>query len=222
MIEHVTIPEGVTNLAYSMAFGGCDLSSVLIYGDVDGLSGAFDYCYNLKRVIMLGSITGEDTEYPFYETPDDLTFYVTSEWTGPSETWDGHPVKVVSRNAAIVVGNMESAFCDWLPSSVLERAENDVFTAADLLAANGRRSVAECYALGVDPEDADDDFKITSFEMVDGEPVFEFSHTEDGGGVSFEPRIKKLGKAELGDLWQEVPPGGNPAFRFFKVEVELP
>jgi hypothetical protein len=31
-----------------------------------------------------------------------------------------------------------------------------------------------------------------------------------------------MGKAAFGDAWEEVPPGGNPAFRFFKVEVELP
>ena len=89
-------------------------------------------------------------------------------------------------------------------------------------AANGNRSVAECYLLGVDPEDPDDDFKITRFWMDGGKPMFEFSHTRDGSGVSFEPRIRKMGKAALGDAWQVVPSGGNPAFRFFTVEVALP
>lgn len=34
------------------------------------------------------------------------------------------------------------------------------------------------------------------------------------------PKLK--GKAELSDPWQDVPPGGNPAFRFFTIAVELP
>ena len=29
-------------------------------------------------------------------------------------------------------------------------------------------------------------------------------------------------QAALGDAWQVVPTGGNPAFRFFTVEVALP
>ena len=100
-------------------------------------------------------------------------------------------------------------------------AENTTRAATDT-AANGRCKVWECYVLGVDPEDPDDDFRITRFWMDGGKPMFEFSHTRDGSGVSFEPRIRKLGKAALGDAWQVVPSGGNPAFRFFSVEVALP
>ena len=76
--------------------------------------------------------------------------------------------------------------------------------------------------LGVDATKADDDFKITRFWMENGEPKFEFSHSADGAGNSLVPRIKPLGKENLSDSWQDVPPGGNPSFRFFTVEVELP
>jgi hypothetical protein len=76
--------------------------------------------------------------------------------------------------------------------------------------------------LGVDPTKADDDFKITRFWMEDGVPKFEFSHSADGSGNSFMPRIKPLGKAKLSDSWQDVPPGGDTSFRFFTVEVALP
>lgn len=94
--------------------------------------------------------------------------------------------------------------------------------AATDMAANGRR-VWECYLLGLDPEEADDDFRIASFEVVDGVPAFTFSHTRDGSGVSFEPRIRILGKARLDDVaWTEMPEGGDPALRFFKAEVALP
>ena len=101
----------------------------------------------------------------------------------------------------------------WLSENTERDATDD--------AANGRK-VWKCFVLGLDPEDPDDDFQITRFWMEGGEPKFEYSHTTDGSGVSFEPRIRKLGKAELGDEWAPVPEGGNPAFRFFKVEVTLP
>ena len=94
--------------------------------------------------------------------------------------------------------------------------------AATDVAANGRK-VWECYLLGCDPEKAADDFRIASFEVVDGVPAFTFSHTRDGSGVSFEPRIRILGKARLDDAaWTEMPEGGDPALRFFKAEVALP
>ena len=102
----------------------------------------------------------------------------------------------------------------WLGKRTM-RAATDV-------AANGRK-VWECYLLGCDPEKADDDFRIASFEVVDGVPAFTFSHTRDGSGVSFEPRIRILGKARLDDAaWTEMPEGGDPALRFFKAEVALP
>ena len=50
---------------------------------------------------------------------------------------------------------------------------------------------------------------------------FELSHSTDGAGNSFEPRIKVKGKAKLKDGWSDVPDGGDPLFRFFTVEVEL-
>ena len=76
--------------------------------------------------------------------------------------------------------------------------------------------------LGIDPTKADDDFKITHFWMENGVPMFEFSHSADGAGKSFEPRIKVKGKAKLSEGWSDVPAGGEKSFRFFTVEVALP
>ena len=101
----------------------------------------------------------------------------------------------------------------------------DIATAARMIAANGCRTVGECYALGIDPEDPNDDLKITHFEMgKDGKPVITLNHTEDGSGNSFLPRAKTLGKATLSNAeeWREVPEGGDSSMRFFKVDVELP
>ena len=93
--------------------------------------------------------------------------------------------------------------------------------AAKATAANGRK-VWECFAMGFDPTDPLDDFRITAFWMDGDVPMFEFSHTEDGDGNSFLHLIKPLGKANLEDAWQHVPEGGDPSFRFFAAEVVLP
>ena len=49
-----------------------------------------------------------------------------------------------------------------------------------------------------------------------------FSHSTDGAGNSFTLRIKVKGKAELADIWSDVPDGDDPSFRFLTVEVALP
>ena len=94
-------------------------------------------------------------------------------------------------------------------------------TAAKATAANGRK-VWECYVLGLDPTDPSDDFRITRFWLDGNMPKFEFNHTTDGSGNSFLPYVKPLGKAQLSHKWRHVPEGGNPAFRFFTVEVVPP
>ena len=85
----------------------------------------------------------------------------------------------------------------------------------------GRMMVWECFMLGIDPTKADDDFKIMRVWMEDGVPKFEFSHSADGAGNSFVPRLKVKGKAKLTDGWSDVPEGGSSAFRFFTVQVWL-
>ena len=92
-------------------------------------------------------------------------------------------------------------------------------------AANGRK-VWECYALGLDPEDATNDFRITSFPLkADGTPDIEH--------IVFEPpqarwnvpgaRVLIKGAANLNDAeWLEVTEGNKGGFRFFKVEVAVP
>ena len=101
----------------------------------------------------------------------------------------------------------------WLAEKTTRAATDD--------AANGRK-VWQCYVLGLDPERADDDFRITRFWMDGNTPMFEFSHTSDGSGNTFVPRIRKMGSATPSGPWQEVPSAGNPAYRFFKAEVTLP
>ena len=112
---------------------------------------------------------------------------------------------------------------EWIDKyeSIVTAAGGDKAAALQRTAANGRK-VWECFMLGVDPTKADDDFKITRFWIEGGKPMFEFSHSTDGAGNSFTPRLKVKGKAKLSDGWSDVPEGGNSAFRFFMVEVALP
>ncbi len=113
----------------------------------------------------------------------------------------------------------------WLDAHVPGVAhESGAYEAsAKATAANGRK-VWECYVLGLDPQVATSDFRIASFPMkADGTP--------DLAGIVLEPpqaqwnvpaTYKVKGAATLAGPWGDVPAGGNPAYRFFKVEVVLP
>ena len=106
-----------------------------------------------------------------------------------------------------------------------QAAGGDAVAALQAKSANGRMSVAECYVVGVDPEKADKDFRIVSFQMnADGTP--------DLASIVFEPARDKWnvpaawpvvkGAVELGGEWQAVTDGNRAGMRFFRVEVEVP
>jgi len=99
---------------------------------------------------------------------------------------------------------------------------NNIATAAAMTAANGCRTVGECYALGIDPEDPNDDLRITAFRKEDGQPVITVNHTTDGSGNSFADRIRTFGKKSLTDAeWVDVTDTDQSEYHFFKVAVEL-
>ena len=129
-------------------------------------------------------------------------------------------------NGMRFVANWTAMTTDYLDKhpSIAAASGGDIATAAAMTSANGCRTVGECYALGIDPEDPNDDLKITDFKMVDGKPVIKLNHTVDGSGNSFLPRAKTLGKSSLTgqEEWREVPEEGDPDMRFFKVAVEMP
>ena len=92
-------------------------------------------------------------------------------------------------------------------------------------AANGWK-VWECYVLGLDPESAASDFRITSLPMkADGTPDLAniaLSPTQSEWNVP-EARPVVMGATTLGDgNWQTVTEENKSTFRFFKVVVELP
>ena len=64
-------------------------------------------------------------------------------------------------------------------------------------------------------------FRIVSIEMVDGKPKVEWEpKTNHWTGTELDVKVK--GAATLEGPWGEVPAGGEPTYRFFKVEVVLP
>ena len=120
--------------------------------------------------------------------------------------------------------------CAWLRSVTWTPSASDGLAAwlaernltADAVAANGR-TAAECYALGLDPALATNDFRIVSIELVDGEPK-----------VGWEPKVNRWtgaeiqavlkGAATLDGEWKAVEgatAAEKAAMRFFKVVVEV-
>ena len=120
-------------------------------------------------------------------------------------------------------GDQVSVPAGWLSAwpEILSSAGGDLTAAFRSTAANGKRSVAECYALGLDPADETNDFRIVSFEMAGNTPKVEWEpKTNRWTGAEIRAVLK--GAESLEGPWAEVPAGGNPTFRFFKVVVELP
>ena len=118
------------------------------------------------------------------------------------------------------VSQMMGRPTDWVES-------NHAYVKALLesTAANGRLSVVECYALGLDPEVAADDLVITEFPMkADGTP--------DLAKLKYEPSEEKwnlpgltvrvLGAPDLAGPWQEVQEGDEASLRFFKIVIVVP
>ena len=80
-------------------------------------------------------------------------------------------------------GDRVSVPAGWLAAwpEILSLAGGDLTAALISTAANGKRSVAECYALGLDPADATNDFRIVSIELVDGNPKVEWGRRRTAG-----------------------------------------
>lgn len=158
-------------------------------------------------------------------------------WTYPdivvTEDLEFHAVWATERTYGMTLEWLSEHRTYWSASN------GDIAIAAAMMAANRRLTVGKCYALGIDPEDPNDDFRITGFKMNDGKPVITLSHTEDDSGDSFVPRINRthgaknanvyrvLGAKTLGASaqWDDITDVADPdaeGYRFFKATVELP
>ena len=82
---------------------------------------------------------------------------------------------------------------------------------------------AECYALGLDPSLATNDFRIVSIELEDGKPNVEWEpKTNRWTGAEIQAVLK--GAATLEGPWkvvEEATAAEKVVMRFFKVVVEV-
>ena len=155
-----------------------------------------------------------------------------TDWTQRTVTFAGgeNTVKWVYYKDKSDTGGEDCAWVDgieWVPSAeamlAVWLAERNL--TADTMAANGR-TAAECYALGLDPALATNDFRIVSIEMVDGKPKVEWEpKVNRWTGAEIQAVLK--GAATLEGPWEDVPEGSGspgtarPTMRFFKVEVDV-
>ncbi len=147
-------------------------------------------------------------------------------WTNATVTVEGtgrHVLRWTYVKDDEVSGGEDCAWLDgvaWTPTSGLAEWLTERHLAADVRVANGR-TAAECYALGLDPADVTNDFRIVSFWMEGVIPHVEWEpKVNRWTGTELKARVK--GSATPTGPWTEVPAAGNPAYRFFKVEVALP
>ena len=150
-----------------------------------------------------------------------------TDWTQRTVTFAGgeNTVKWVYYKDKSDTGGEDCAWVDgieWVPSAeamlAAWLAERNL--TADARAANGR-TAAECYALGLDPADATNDFRIVSIEIVDGEPKVEWEPKVNRWTGAEIPAALK-GAESLDGEWQTVTEENKAGFRFFKVVVEVP
>lgn len=153
--------------------------------------------------------------------------YSTDGWKGQTVTLEGlslHKVRWTYMRTSSREAVGDCAWLDaveWIPS--VETMGMEAWLAerhltADARGANGR-TATECYVLGLDPADAMNDLRIVSIELVDSKPHVEWEpKTNRWTGTELRAALK--GAATLEGPWDDVPQGGNPAFRFFKVVVE--
>ena len=223
---NVIVPNSVTNIG-DWAFYDCNgLVSVIIGSGITHIGEkAFGDCNDLTTVSFLGDEPACASS--IYENSSSVTNYVMTTWTGASVTWQGRPVKTVNDAMTTVAGKLITIPASWIirHSYLLNNVmSGNAIAIFDSIAANGCRTVGECYALGIDPEDPNDDLRITAFRKEDGQPVITVNHTTDGSGNSFANRIRILGKKTLMDAeWVDVTDITNRSeYRFFKVSVEVP
>ena len=84
-ITNVTMTASTVHLGYL---------TYSAYGVPTYTSRIFYECSNLRSVRIAGKLSFYDLKELFLSTPEDLTTYVTSAWTGPTGTWCDRPVIV--------------------------------------------------------------------------------------------------------------------------------
>ena len=154
--------------------------------------------------------------------------YRTDGWKDQTATVEGAGAHTIRWTYSRTSSRTADGDCAWLDAVAWTSSADAGLTAwlaernltAEARAANGR-AAAECYALGLDPTDATNDFRIVSIELVDGKPKVEWEPKTNRWTGAEIPAVLK-GAERLEGPWADVPEDGEAAFWFFKVVVELP
>ena len=142
-------------------------------------------------------------------------------------TWtyriNGDKVEIGRRGLGdrVTYGDRVAAPIGWISSwlKILTAAGGNRERALNSTAANGWRTVSECYALGLNPMDATNDLCIVSIEMVDGVPHVEWK-PKVNRWTGMEIRATLKGAVNLDSVnWSEETGQSNAEFMFFNVEV---
>ena len=207
-------------------FSGCgNLSSIRLPDTLNALGG-FSNCDSLHWVVVPPSVTNLYW-YSFYSCtnlqaawiPTNLESQVTERYVFnncPSDFkvkyYDPAQVEIATTEKGQGVAVARNWLQQWPGKSVLD------------MAANGRCRVYECYVLGLNPTNATNDFRITSFAMrpdgtIDLDSIV-FDPPQDKWNV-FDAKPILKGSMNLNGDWTTVPIGDAGSFRFFRIEVEL-
>ena len=207
-LTKITLGCGVTNIgAYAFA-GNHGVTGLTIPESVQDIGDyAFSHCASLTNVVFDGNAPTIGAGCFFSDMADmSCTGYVRRSSTG----W-GVEIPGVWNGINIQYMTPEMEIATWLTSFG--------FAANDLMA-NGR-TAAECYALGLDPSLATNDFRIVSIKLVDGKPKVEWEpKTNRWTGAEIQAVLK--GAATLDGEWKAVEGATaveKAAMRFFKVVV---
>ena len=156
--------------------------------------------------------------------------YRTDGWKEQTATVEGAGAHTIRWTYSRTSSRTADGDCAWLDAVAWTPSADAGLTAwlaernltADARAANGR-TAAECYALGLDPAEATNDFRIVSIELVDGKPKVEWEpKTNRWTGAEIRAVLK--GAERLEGPWTDVLAGGSPGTarpttRFFKAVV---
>ena len=240
-VEPLTLPCKVNNVSTDLTMKGGVPTATL----QQAMHPNFDAVYPVMLSICANyGFNGHEVVADGYGYSDSVLYtHLNMGWYGTDDVWynlpkSGNPIWVSFENQnydndEMVCGNswgndiaLEKATpataevpvtvaYSWIAQYYPAVPESGYPALVKISSANGR-PVWQSYLLGLDPINAESEFRIESFEMKDGEPIIKWN-VDDARLDSFGYECRIKGKADLTDLdWMEQLSGQ----RYFKAFVE--